>query len=532
MIRLLRLQARRDRVVLPVWVLGVALLLLASAQSVHTTYGDTTGRTSVLTLALSTPALLALRGEPNGASLGSAVHFQSYAFLAVAVALMNTFLAVRHGRGDEERGRRELLDAAPVPRTAAVSATVALGLAANGALAGLAVLGYRSAGLPLCGALLSAGALALTGVGFLGVGLLAGEALPTSRAANGAAVTAALVAYALRAAGDALGRPDAAALRLDPAWPNALSPIGWGEAVLPFTADHGAPLLGLVAFAVVPVALAVVVRARREAGASLVRSRPGPAAAGPSLGSPFGLAWRLGRGAVLGWAVGAALLGLVAAPLVSAAAGARLDDPRIAAVVRSLGHTRGDLADGLLTAILLLAALLAAAAGVQAALRAAEEETAGRAQALLAAPRSRAGWIFASAGVAAGTIATVLLATAAAAALGYAVRGDADGAWRAVGQTLVAAPASAALAAVALLCVGVAPRVAPAPAWALYAVAVAVGLFGGLLGLSDDAVRLTPIGSVPALPSDDWGPTAGMAAVAVVLTGLAVLAVRRRDLAA
>ncbi len=139
MIRLLRLQARRDRVILPVWVLGIAALLLASAQSVQSTYGDAAERAKVLALALATPALLALRGAPNGPSLGSAVHFQSYAFLALAVALMNTFLAVRHGRGDEERGRRDLIDATPVRRVSAIGATVALGLAADAAFGLLAV---------------------------------------------------------------------------------------------------------------------------------------------------------------------------------------------------------------------------------------------------------------------------------------------------------------------------------------------------------------------------------------------------------
>ena len=45
MIRLLALQARRDRVVLAVWVVGLALLLLVTVQAAATTYG-TAGRLS------------------------------------------------------------------------------------------------------------------------------------------------------------------------------------------------------------------------------------------------------------------------------------------------------------------------------------------------------------------------------------------------------------------------------------------------------------------------------------------------------
>jgi len=126
--RLLLQQARRDRLNLPIWVLDTALLLTVSAASVVNEYGDAEGRSQILTVALATPALLALRGIPNGDSLGSAVHFQSFAFLAVTIGLMNVFLATRHGRADEVTGRRELVLAAPVSRLAPPLATLILGL--------------------------------------------------------------------------------------------------------------------------------------------------------------------------------------------------------------------------------------------------------------------------------------------------------------------------------------------------------------------------------------------------------------------
>src|SRR6478752_8790572 len=128
MLPILLQQVRRDRIILPIWVLGTAALLAVSAASVVSEYGDAEGRAGILTVALATPALLALRGIPNGDSVGSAVHFQSFAFLAVTIGLMNVFLATRHGRADEETGRRELVLAAPVSRLAPMGATILLGL--------------------------------------------------------------------------------------------------------------------------------------------------------------------------------------------------------------------------------------------------------------------------------------------------------------------------------------------------------------------------------------------------------------------
>jgi ABC-2 type transport system permease protein len=96
-------------------------------------------------------------------------------------------------------------------------------------------------------------------------------------------------------------------------------------------------------------------------------------------------------------------------------------------------------------------------------------------------------------------------------------------------QTLVQAPSALALTAVAAVLVGVLPRLAIAGAWTVYAAAGIVGLFGGVLDLPHRFVRLTPIGSVPALPTDDWGPTWFVAGAAVVLGALALAGVRRRE---
>jgi ABC-2 type transport system permease protein len=530
MFRILLQQIRRDRITLPLWILGTVLLLVTSANSVVGEYGDADGRTAILQVALATPALLALRGIPNGDTLGSAVHFQSFAFLAVTIGLMNTFLASRHGRADEEKGRRELVAATPVSRLAPPIATLVLGVIANGLFVVLAAAGYQSAGLDAGGAILSATALGVTGFAFLGLGMLAGELTATSRAANGIGAVIVLASYALRAGGDALGTPDIAKLTLAPAWPSFVSPIGWGQQTMAFTDNDWAPVAWIGALAAVSVAVALVVHARRELGASLLPERNGRAAARAGLGSPFGLAWRLQVPSMLAWTVGSALLGLALGSLVTAIANSNVDNPAIEAILESLGHTQGDLGQALIPALMVLVGVLAAAAGVQAVLRLREEESDGRAEEVLAAPRSRIGTLLAFTAVGGFTVLIVLLATGLTSAAGFAAIGDSDNAWLSLGQALVQAPAALKFVALAALLVGLLPRLSIALSWGVFALGVGIGLFGGLLGLSEDVQKISPFSNVPALPTDDWLPTILLGVAAVILTFLAALAFRRRDL--
>jgi len=530
MLRILLQQVRRDRLNLPIWVLGTVLLLAASANSVLAEYGDAEGRAQILQVALATPALLALRGIPNGDSIGSAVHFQSFAFLAVTIGLMNTFLATRHGRADEEHGRRELVLASPVSRLSPPLATLVLGVIADGVFVALAVAGYRSAGLDAGGALVSATALGVTGLAFLGVGMVAGELTPTSRAANGVGAVVVLGAYALRAAGDALGTPDIARQTLAPAWPSWISPIGWGQQTLAFTDDNWWPVAWIGALAAAAVTIALVVHARRELGASLLPERDDRPDGGPLLGSPIGLAWRLQVPTLLALTGGSALLGLALGSLVTAIANADIDNPAVEAILESLGHTQGDLARALIPALMVLVGVLAAAAGVQAVLRLREEEVAGRTEEVLAGPRSRPGWLLAFTAVGALSVLVVLVATGVTSAVGFAVIGNSDDAWLALGQAVVQAPAALTLVDAAALLVGVVPRAAIALGWGVFAAGVGLGLFGVLLGLPDGVIDISPISNVPGLPTDDWVPTIVLGVIALGLAAFAALAFRRRDL--
>jgi len=531
MIRVMGLQLRRDRLTMAVWILGTALVALGSVSAVVKEYGGHEDQVTVLKLALATPSVLAFRGAPNGASTGSILWFELFTWLAVVVGLMNTFFATRHGRADEERGRRELVLAAPVGRAAPLTATLVLGIAAN-VILGLLLAGAfaTAARVDGAGALVAGATFAVTGLGFLGVGLLAGEIAPTSRSANAIGAIVVVASYVLRAAGDTLGTPHPDALTLDPGWPSWISPIGWGELTYALTDDRIALLLPGLALAAVTVVAAFAVHARRDLGASVLPERPGRATASRALRGSFGLAWRLHRSALIAWAVGGAVLGAAAGSLARAAGVLTASgSPEIVQTLKLVvPGGRAEIVSLFVSVIMLLVGLLAAAAGVQGALRLRQEEAEGRAELLLAAPVSR--WRLLLDAWAVGALAAIVVMVAAG-VLGWLslVGTDADQAAHALGQALIELPAALVFPGIAALAVAVLPRAATAVTWALFAIAIVLGLFGQLLGLPKRVIQASPFDHVPSVPFADWGPSAILIAVDVVLAVAAVVLIRRRD---
>ena len=534
MLRLVLFQARQDRVTLPVWILGITLLSFATSTAVATQFGDEESQAAILTLAASNPAFLFLRGLPDGTGVGAVVFFQGYAFTAVLAGLMSTFLVVRHTRSDEELGRDELLGAVPLPRAASLAATLVLGTAANLLLAVFVAAGFVAAGLPAGGAFAAGSAVGTVGVFFTGVAALAAQVLPTGRGANGAAAGLVGAAYLVRGVGDALGTPSADLLHVASAWPSLLSPIGWGQRARPFTSPDLAVLLVLLAAAAALGTLALLVRRRRDVGASLLPQRNGREHAGVGGRSFVGLAWRLQRSAVVGWCVGAAAIGAVAGalgPLVSETVSSVA--PIRDLIARLVPGGQAGLVDVFVTALLGVAGVFAATAGIQAVLRMRAEETEGRAELLLAAPASRARWLGANLLTAAVSAALVAATTGAAAAVGLGLSGIADGqAWSLVPAALAHVPAALVFMAAAAVAFALVPRLSIVLGWGMLAAGLVLGEFGELFGLPVWLQDASPFRHSSAMPVEPFnqGGALGLLAIAAAGAALAAYCLRRRDL--
>ncbi|HZU92503.1 MAG TPA: polyketide antibiotic transporter, partial [Microbacterium sp.] len=111
MIPLLRQRLRRDWLQLSLWIIGAVLLAYAGYVGVTQSYSTVADRQEVLAAVAANPVILMFRGLSSGTSVGAFLAFEDLPWLAMLAALMSTFLAVRHTRGDEESGRSELVAA-------------------------------------------------------------------------------------------------------------------------------------------------------------------------------------------------------------------------------------------------------------------------------------------------------------------------------------------------------------------------------------------------------------------------------------
>ena len=239
---LIRHRMRRDRIQIPIWLASIATLVLFAGLGLQETFGSLEERTLLIRLAAANPSILFLRGTPQGTDVDAVLIFTILAFVGVLVGLMNTFLAVRHLRAEEESGRADLVSSTPAARVFPPLATLVYGLLVNAALAITVTGSLLIAGQAVAGSIVTGVALAAVGVVFLTVGGVASELMPSGRAANGVAVGAVLVAYLLRGIADAFGTVSADGLTVQSAWPSWLSPIGWAQQTHPFTGNNPAPL--------------------------------------------------------------------------------------------------------------------------------------------------------------------------------------------------------------------------------------------------------------------------------------------------
>ncbi|WP_136017855.1 ABC transporter permease [Arthrobacter silvisoli] len=530
---LYRQRLRRDRWQLASWVLSIGVLALFAVAAIAKSFGDEAARAEILRLATATPAILLLRGLARGPELGSFTFFEIFAFLALLAAFMNTFMAVRHTRAEEEAGRADLVSATAAGRWAPLAATVLHGIAANILVAIATALGFVGGGLDPAGSVVAGLATGAVGFAFLGVGLLTAEFFSTSRSANGASSALAMVAYLLRGFGDATGEVSADGMTMTAAWPSWLSPIGWGQQTFAYTGNRLWPLLLPLALGVACTAAVAAVMARRDVGASILTGRAGRADAPSTLRGAFTLALRLQQGAIVGWCVGGLATGVLTGSLGSAIQSAITDNPQVTAVLRSMIEAQGTSMTQLLVAALFeVAGVLAAACGLQAVLRLRQEEAAGTAEQVLSRPVGRVRWLGSFLGLGAASVVLVMAFTALGAWLSLVASGDTSSAvgevWLTAVNQLPAALIYLALPAAVFV---IWPRATIPAGWALLGLGVVVGIYGSMLGFDQTVRDLSPFTHSPVTTAagTDWGDGFWMLGIAAALTLLALLAVRRRE---
>src|ERR1700733_9197770 len=200
---LLRLYLRRDRIVLPLWVLLLSLpLATVYVGSIEKVYPDQAARAAFAASIMASPAQRAFYGQIYNDSLGATGIWKAGMFhLLIAVAVILT--VIRHTRADEGPGRAELIDSTAVGRYASLTSALLLSFGASVITGAIGTAGLLGTSVPPDGSLAFGAALAASGLVFTAVAAVAAQLSPSARFARGAAFAALGAAFTLRAVGDA-----------------------------------------------------------------------------------------------------------------------------------------------------------------------------------------------------------------------------------------------------------------------------------------------------------------------------------------
>jgi ABC-2 type transport system permease protein len=531
--RLVRLALRRDRIKLPATVLGLGFIFISLVASVAGTYKTEADYVAYASASVVSAVARAFNGPVMGASFGSVAFTETFTFFSIFTALVTTLLVIRHTRQNEETGRAELVGAAVVGRFAPLTAALLVALAVNVLLGIFTALGFLLYGLPADSSLLAGIAMAMIGIAFGGIAAVAAQLMSSARAANGLAAASIGVAFLVRAIGDMQGKVEAGGLSAVSGWLSWLSPIGIARNARPFADDYWWVITPLAVLCVALVMAAFWLLAHRDIGAGLLAARPGPATAKPDLLSSFGLAWRLQRGLLLGWAVALVVLGVALGAVGNEVASFVSASDESAELIATLGGT-DNLVDAYMAFSLMFLGVGVAAYAIQSLLRMRSEETSGHLELVLAAEVGKKQWLLSHLGVVVAGALLLLAAGGAAAGLAYGIA--IDDVWgqlaTMVGAMLAYLPSVLLFCGLTVAAFGLLPSWSIATSWLAFGLAYLIVQFGPLLKLPGWVTNLSPFTHTPRLPASELTllPLVVLTGVALVIILLGLWGFRRRNL--
>jgi ABC-2 type transport system permease protein len=509
-----------------------ALVLAAAAGayvalevvSYERSYPDAASRAHLATYQ-DNPSVRIVQGlARNVDTIGGFVAWDGGWFLETVAGIWALLAVLRLTRGDEETDRSALLLAVPLPATrvlllqlgTVVGAGVLLGATTAAALAPFGVPVGRAAlfGLGLAG-------FTATVAGLAGV---TAQLFDLRRRAVGAAAGLLALAYLLRMVANATDRLG---------WLRWASPYGWMDNLTPYGDPSALALLLLVvAGPVGTVLLATRLRARRDMGGATLRStdrrRPHPRL----LGSPVGFAWRSSRLVLLAWATGLCLYAVLIGSLLPSLTDFVLEDPGTRKALEDFGIDVADITAGMVSFMAVMYGLAFALFACWRIGAARTEEESGRADLLLARPLSRTRWLGGHLVLATGSVVLLAVVTGLSTWAGGAVVAADLTVWQALCAALNPLPAVLLFLALAVLLLGVRPRLTVALSASAAGVAYLLPVLGAALSLPTWVLDLSPFQHLAAVPARPYALTSGvvMTVLAVLTAVVGVRSFVRRDL--
>jgi ABC-2 type transport system permease protein len=523
--RLVHFMLRRGRVGVAVWLIALVSITLAVAAAFPSLFPGGQAERLVMLETLTSPAMVSMLGPAYGAdnyTYGAMMAHEMLLFTALTVAIMSILITAGNTRREEERGRVEVIRSLPVGRLANMAAALVVGFVVNAALAVLVGLGLYALGMEsidLHGSMLYGAALGVTGVFFTAVTALFAQLSETGRGTLGYSFTFLVLSYLVRAVGDVSNETV-----------SRISPLGLILRAQVYVNNYWWPVLLMLAATVAVSAVALYLNSIRDLGAGLIPARPGPQRAKRSLLSPIGLALRLQRTTIIGWAIGIFVLG--------AYYGSVFGDLESFIETSDLIQRMVSLAPGFSfteqfsAVVMAVMSMISAVPAIMMVLKLAGEEKVNHTEHILAraVPRQSlmGGYLL--------TAIAVALAAQLLAALGlWSAAASVMEEPLVLGTTVLAAmtysPAILIMVGLAALLVGWLPK-GISLTWLYLGYSFMVIYIGRILQIPDWIPRVTPFGHVPLIPVEKASPAgaAALLAIAAVLMYAGLRGYEQRDI--
>ncbi len=306
---LIKLILRRDRLKLPLLIVGFVGLLLLIIPMLRSVYGDDASLATIYSAFGVNPAGLFMTGPMDGANFGSLMHVETLLWWGIALAFINTFFVIRHTRKNEEIGAQELLLSGQAHRTSGLSAALIVALAMNFLIAVLLGLGMMlmEKSWTTESAWLYATAMSLFGVVWATIAAVVAQLSENSRTSNSLLVGVVGLSFLLRGVGDFLSHKNTDGI-FEAHWVSSVSPLGWLQATRPLTWPDWSPLVTMAISLAVLAVVAFFIVHKRDVGSGLIPARKGRVTARSSLLKQIGLTWYLQRGTFAGWLIGCLIM--------------------------------------------------------------------------------------------------------------------------------------------------------------------------------------------------------------------------------
>ena len=519
---MIKLAFRRDRIIVPVFVLFMVLLIVGTAATFADLYSDASLRNALYLQMQNNFSFVALLGSVLDPSVGGLTAWRVGIPGPLIIGLISIFLIIRHTRSEERKGRLELLYSTSVGRQAALTSALITSFGVNLIITLITALGLIGLGLEATSSVVFAVTIGLFGCLISSITAVAVQLTESSGDARYLTIGLLVGFYMLRIIGWDGGNFT---------WISWLSPFGWVHYTRAF-AGNDLWVLGIfLIFIAVITITAYWLSSIRDVGSGIITQRPGPARASKSLKSSLALAWRLHRGMLFFWVLIFVLMGTFLGFTAQSVNELISSNPQFLQLITQIANKNP--VDSYFTFVFAFLGIVFAVYAILATSKLWSQESQRYSEMLLTNSVSRSKWavsnlIFAVLGPA---LVIILFSLALGLAYGYSSGDISIDLPHIVVASLAYLPAVWMLTGITMLLFGMIPRLTSL-SWAALGLFLLVDLLGEFFDFDEWILNLSPFTHVPKLLAGDTVSTSlgWLFILAAVLIIVGVMGYRRRDI--